>query len=121
MRFTGSVLASSMIGGVLAALLAGWVNPCLGSPFWERCVVVDEIDNPGTANLPICYLGICDVFFSPWQQVTRLLVSIALVLSIAGCAAYFTKSRRSAAAGGAVVLAFIFLAVLVPYVYPHKY
>jgi hypothetical protein len=118
-RLTTTVLASSILGAAAAAFLAGWIYPCLGSARWERCASGTESD-PATFALPICYLGVCDTALSWLEVLSRLIVVVALVSATGGAAWYFSRSRRALSAGVAVTLAGVFVAVMLPYAYPHS-
>jgi hypothetical protein len=119
LRSISSILASSSVGAAVAALLAGWIYPCLGATRWERCASGMETD-PASSSLPLCHLDVCDLFLSCVDVLSRLVVIAALVSGIAAATWYLSRSHRVLSAGAAVALAAVLLVAMLPYAYPHR-
>ena len=113
----------ALVGGLVLAALAHFINPCIGATRYEPCVsqgaVITESATEQVADVRSCYAEGCTVKRSPTEQMGHLAV-VCLVLVLVG-ASGARRVRRSHALAGAVAagLAVLLGVAATTYLYPY--
>ncbi len=101
------------LGALSLALIAPWINPCVGPLRFVRCIDIGTLSTPKLVSPWLaCRFEICDFFPSPLERALRTTVVLIVLVGIGFLCGRLVSSFRWLFGAAAGVVTAVFAVVI---------